>query len=275
MAKFSCETFWRIILAFKRLIGVITVKDGQVVKSYGYRFWRPAGGLGTALKNLDRWQVDEILVLDISGREAPEPALVREIKNARISTPLTYGGGIHRPEHVDELLAAGCERFVLETMAFAYPERVAKLADRVGAQALIASMPCVQAKDDAWSVKPGFYRSKSSTRDAFVIEEALKISNDLPVAEVLAIDRNHEGYKGRFSILSAEGKHPFQNLQKGIIWFGGLDLKKAINLMMDPSTVAVGVGHINFEREVAMRLFRRSLLKADPKASARKTHGLS
>lgn len=262
-------------MAFKRLLGVITVKDGRVVKSYGYRFWRPAGGLGTALKNLDRWQVDEILVLDISGRETPEPALVREIKNSRISTPLTYGGGIHRPEHVDALLAAGCERFVLETMAFTYPERVAKLADRVGAQALIASMPCVQAKDDSWSVKPGFVRRKSSTRNAFVMEDALKISNDLPVAEVLAIDRDHEGYTGQFSILSAEGKHPFQDLRKGIIWFGGIDVKQAVKLINHPSTVAVGVGHINFEKEIAMRLFRRHLLKADPRASARKTHGLS
>ncbi len=262
-------------MAFKRLLGVITVKDGRLVKSYGYRFWRPAGGLGTALKNLDRWQVDEILVLDISGREAPEPSLVREIKNSRISTPLTYGGGIHRPEHVDALLAAGCERFVLEAMAFTYPERVAKLADRVGAQALIVSMPCVQAKDDSWSVKPGFLWQKSSTRTALVMKAALKISNDLPVAEVLAIDRNHEGYKGQFSILSAEGKHPLQDLQKGIIWFGGIDVKQAVKLIDLPSTVAVGVGHINFEREVAMRLFRRHLLKGAPRASARKTHGLS
>ena len=143
MARFFYATSWGTILAFKRLLGVITVKDGRVVKSYGYRFWRPAGGLGTALKNLDRWQVDEILVLDISGRVAPDPALVLEIKNSQIATPLTYGGGIHQPEHVDALLAAGCERFVLETMAWKCPERVARLADRVGAQALIASIPLV------------------------------------------------------------------------------------------------------------------------------------
>ena len=275
MGKFFYATSWRIILAFKRLVGVITVKNGGVVKSYGYRFWRPAGGLVTALKNLDRWQVDEIVVLDISGRVAPDPAIVQEIKNSRISTPLTYGGGIHSLEHVDALLQAGCERFVLETMAFTHPKRVAKLADRVGAQALIASMPCVQAKDESWVVKSAFAWGKSAKCDELVSEYALKICKDLPVAEVLAIDRNHEGYNGQFSLLSAEGKHPFQNLQKGIIWFGGIDIKKAVNLMNHPSTVAVGVGHINFEREVAMRLFRRHLLKSAPRASARKTHGLS
>ena len=262
-------------MAFKRLLGVITVKNGWVVKSYGYRFWRPAGGLGTALKNLDRWQVDEIVVLDISGMGAPDPAIVQEIKNSRISTPLTYGGGIHRPDHVDALLAAGCERFVLETMAFAYPERVAKLADRIGAQALIISIPSVHTKDDSWMVKTGTEGAKIGKHNTFPIENAIKIGNELPVAEVLAIDRDNEGYSGQFSLSFPDGRHPFQDFKKGIIWFGGLDLKKAIKLMRDPSTVAVGFGHINFEKEVAMRLIRRYLLRGSPRALARKTHGLS
>lgn len=275
MAKFSYETSWRIILAFKRLLGVITVKNGRVVKSYGYRFWRPAGRLGTALKNLDRWQVDEIVVLDISGGEAPNPAIVQEIKNSRISTPLTYGGGIHRPEDVDALLAAGCERFVLETMAFVYPERVTKLADRIGAQALIVSIPGVHAKGNSTMAKTGYEMTKNTTPKEFPIENALKIANELPVAEVLAIDRDHEGYAGQFSLLSPDGRHPFQDLKKGIIWFGGIDVKIAIKLISHTATVAVGFGHINFEREMAMQLIRRYFLKGASRALARKTHGLS
>jgi imidazole glycerol phosphate synthase subunit HisF len=111
-------------MAYKRLVGVLAVRDGQVVKSYGYDFWRPAGRLCTALKNLDRWQVDEILVLDISRRDRVNDDVIREIRTARISTPLAYGGGIRKSEDVNPLLTAGCERFVLETMLFQYPDRI-------------------------------------------------------------------------------------------------------------------------------------------------------
>ena len=53
-------------MASKRLVASIFVKHGQVVKSYGYDFWRPAGDLVTVLEYLDAWSVDEILVTDIS-----------------------------------------------------------------------------------------------------------------------------------------------------------------------------------------------------------------
>jgi imidazole glycerol phosphate synthase subunit HisF len=260
-------------MAYKRLVGVLAVRDGQVVKSYGYDFWRPAGRLCTALKNLDRWQVDEILVLDISRRDGVNDDVIREIRTARISTPLAYGGGIRKPEDVNPLLTAGCERFVLETMLFQYPDRIKELADKVGAQALIASLPVVAANGGGWKIAPANFSLRVNQRAEPCMEEICEICNALPVAEVLAIDRENEGNSGKFSLMNSAGAHPFHNLTKGIIWFGGIAPTQAVGLLESPSTVAVGFGNRNFESEVAMRWLRRFTLRSRSREMARTTYG--
>ena len=49
-----------------RIFGVVCVKENIVVKSIGFNNFRPAGNIISALQNLEDWQVDEIIVLDIS-----------------------------------------------------------------------------------------------------------------------------------------------------------------------------------------------------------------
>jgi cyclase len=262
-------------MAYKRLVGVVAVKDGQVVKSYGYRFWRPAGRLRTALMNLDRWLVDEILILDISRRGSVDPVVVEEIRASRISTPLAYGGGIRSHEDVDSLLAAGCERFVLETMLFKFPERISNLADKVGAQALIACLPLVAFDGGCWQVDREYSARWGDSNPPRDVESFCQKCNDWPVAEVLAIDSANEGSAGRFSLLSPEGGHPFGELRKGIIWFGGIDSKQAVKLLELPATVAIGFGNLNFEREVAMRSLRQSVLRSQSGSTVRRTYGIS
>ena len=46
----------------KRLVGVITVKDGWAVQSFGYERYLPLGRPEVIAENLDRWGADEILL---------------------------------------------------------------------------------------------------------------------------------------------------------------------------------------------------------------------
>lgn len=260
-------------MAFKRIVGVLAVKEGQVVKSYGYNFWRPAGGLRTALMNLDRWLVDEILVLDISRSGKVDSRVVGEIKASRISTPLAYGGGIRHHQDVDCLLAAGCERFVLETMLFQFPDRVYGLADKVGAQALIASLPLTADAGGTWHVNVPYAKSWGKPNSELESRSLCRKCNDWPISEVLAIDSLHEGKAGRFSLASEDGRHPLEELQKGIIWFGGIGFEQAAFLLELPSTVALGFGNLNFEREIASSSLRRLLLRNQSGSLVRRTYG--
>ena len=54
----------------KRLIGVITVKDGLGVQSFGYKKYFPLGKAEILAKNFNRWGADEIFlnVIDRSDK---------------------------------------------------------------------------------------------------------------------------------------------------------------------------------------------------------------
>jgi cyclase len=224
--------------------------------------------------NLHRWMVDEILILDISRRGRVDPSVVAEIRASRISTPLAYGGGIRSPEDVDCLLAAGCERFVLETMLFQFPERISELAEKVGAQALIASLPLFARGGGDWQLNVDSSARWGILDSEFDVGSFCRKCNDWPVAEVLAIDSANEGYAGGFSIVSSDGKHPFGELRKGVIWFGGIDFKQGAMLLNQPATVAVGFGNMNFETEIAMRTLRRFVLRSRAGSTVRRTYGI-
>jgi imidazole glycerol phosphate synthase subunit HisF len=251
-------------MAFKRIISTLFVKDGMVVKSYGYRYWRPAGKLRSALQNLDRWQTDEILVIDISRRARLDPVVLREITSARISTPLVFGGGIRREEDVHRLLDVGCDRIVLENLALHEPHRVHELANLVGSQALIGSLPIVTTQQGMH-----LWQEESSQDPPRDIHEVFSHYEALPFSEILLIDAAHEGFSGKGHATMESCIDTFPG-SKGIIWFGGLDEPIATTLLRHHRTVAVAFGNVNFERELHVPLARKAILGREEK-SLRKT----
>ena len=44
----------------KRLIGVVTIRNGLAVQSFSYSSYLPLGNPLCIIQNLDRWGVDEI-----------------------------------------------------------------------------------------------------------------------------------------------------------------------------------------------------------------------
>ena len=50
----------------KRIIGVITIYNNLAVQSFSYSKILPLGNPKILLENLDRWNTDEIIILDFS-----------------------------------------------------------------------------------------------------------------------------------------------------------------------------------------------------------------
>jgi cyclase len=235
-------------MAFKRILGVLTVRDGRLVKSYGYERWRPAGGLVTALRNLDRWGADEIVVLDISRRAGLDSEILAEIKTARVSTPLAYGGGIRSAEDVHRLMAAGCDRFVLEHALFSTPELVHRLAELAGRQALIGSLPILTGENAPAIWRPETPLAWADWRKRLML---------LPVSEYFVTAVKAEGNEGAFP---EELPALFAGWPAGsVIWFGGLDISAAKACLSQPETVGVAWGNPLHEHELALPKLRRRL----------------
>ncbi len=246
-------------MAFKRIIGTLTVKDGQLVKSYGYATWRPAGSLVTALKNLDRWGVDEIVVLDISRRDELSPSVLKQIGAAKASTPIAYGGGIRNARHVRTLMDSGCDRFVLESLLFSDGAIVQELADITGRQALIASLPVRLGGNERLALwRPGPPNSVSPRFEALDDHKERLLS--LPVSEYFVTAVDAEGHAGTFPRLLPVRLEFLP--RESVIWFGGLDSSSAVECLQNPVTTAVAFGNGNHERELNAAMFRERVLRS-------------
>ena len=128
----------------KRLIGVVTVKDGWAVQSFGYRRYLPLGKPECLVNNLNRWGADEILVQAIdrsTSCKGPDFELLERLGKLGLETPLIYAGGIRTVEEGLRSIELGADRIAVDTLLHVDPDVIRGLAERLGAQALIASLP--------------------------------------------------------------------------------------------------------------------------------------
>lgn len=238
----------------KRLIGVITVKDGWAVQSFGYQRYLPLGRPECLAENLDRWGADEILVLciDRSCRQlGPDFALLQRLSGLGLSTPLTYGGGIRSVEDAGAVIQLGADRIGLDALLRDAPERVLTIAERLGAQALIAVLPL--------SLKSGklewldYRHHTSQPLDASL----LSLLAEGVISEALIVDWQHEGRPRAFDL---ELIRSFPLSEVPLLAFGGLsDPAQMRQLLVLPRVAAVAVGNFLNYREHAIQSLRNHL----------------
>ena len=243
-------------MAFKRLMAMVPVQNGQVVMSYGYTHHKPAGSLSSVLRNLDRWGIDEIVVMDISrGLQAPNFSLLEQVRRAAIRTPVAFGGGIRSAAHAVAAIAQGCDRVVVETLIWQSPGEVAHISDAIGQQAVVGAVPVV------YGHKGGFAAPvHTAQREPWA--DCLQRFEGLAISELLVIDRDNEGAAGtsRIAAQIPPSAQPHQ-----LIWFGGLAAVQAAELLRRDDTVGVAFGNPLLTTEMAahtLRLEMNALVRA-------------
>lgn len=128
----------------KRLLAAVVVDCGIVVNRYQFRRSLPVGAPRFTMEALERWELDEVCILDISGpslspRSAPQTqALIESFSGW---TPLAVGGGISSARDAKFAIQAGAERVVLGGAVFDRPELVVEVSEEIGEQAIIVSAP--------------------------------------------------------------------------------------------------------------------------------------
>jgi cyclase len=240
----------------KRLIGVVTVKDGWAVQSFGYRRYLPLGKPEWLIENLDRWGADEILVqcIDRSTRQAgPDFALLQKLGAMGLGTPLIYGGGIASAEDGVKVIQAGADRIALDSLLHDAPGVLVELGQQLGLQALVVSVPLRFAQDNVhWHD----YRSRRNlplAALARVLERGL-------ASELLAIDCEHEGQDQVFDARLVDALSDLNDWNMPIIAFGGISQVEQMRaLLARPAVTAVGVGNFLSYRELAIQQFKQAL----------------
>lgn len=125
-----------------RIIGVVLVRHGLTVQSLGFRRYLPVGRPEIAIEYLDRWGIDEIVVLDLDATargSAPDAKTVQGY--ARLcQVPLSIGGGIRSVGDVKRIIQAGADKIVVNSALLTEPGVITAAAERFGAQCVIASI---------------------------------------------------------------------------------------------------------------------------------------
>jgi cyclase len=132
----------------KRLIPVLLIKRGALVKSLRFRDHSYVGDPVNAVRIFSALEADELIVLDLDARaegRTIDRALLADIA-AEATMPLSVGGGVRSLYQIHELVAAGCEKVVIASEAVANPDFVYKAVREFGSSTITV---CIDVRADA------------------------------------------------------------------------------------------------------------------------------
>ncbi|WP_076590892.1 HisA/HisF-related TIM barrel protein [Herminiimonas arsenitoxidans] len=238
----------------KRLVGIVTVKNGWAVQSFGYRRYLPLGKPECLIENLDRWGADEILVQVIDRSVSslgPDFKLLERLGALGLETPLIYSGGIRSVSDGIKVVQSGADRISVDALLHSDLSSVKDLSERLGAQALIASLPLSFQTGGLEWLDYRFRTSKPIPDEIFSL-----IQNGI-VSEVLISDWQHEGLPGGFEQKLVQ-EFPLKNVP--IIAFGGISEHEQMRTLLKSTNVAaLAVGNFLSYKEHAIQKYKEAL----------------
>lgn len=151
-----------------RLIPVLLLREGVLVKSYEFVRFLPTGNPLNAIEFFNAWAVDEIIFLDITPTKKHHAGRLdnnfetfhtladyTRYISKRCFVPLTVGGGIKTIEDMKTLFSVGADKVTLNTVLFEHPEVLQHAAEMFGRQALVASID-VKKTTKSYGVVTGY-----------------------------------------------------------------------------------------------------------------------
>ncbi|MEY8203531.1 MAG: HisA/HisF-related TIM barrel protein [Bermanella sp.] len=176
----------------KRIIGKILIDRNLAIQSKGFATYLPLGRPEILAEFLDRWQVDEILLMDRTASVRGE-VIAAEIVSTVVEvcrTPLTVGGGITRVAQAELLVSKGADRIAINSAFHADANLVTQLSDMLGRQAVVVSLDFIMQGQQA-----RVFDHKSKTSAAYSLVDACKLAEDKGAGELFihSVDRDGRG----------------------------------------------------------------------------------
>lgn len=189
-----------------RLIPVILLKNGLIVRSQLFRIHQSIGNPLHTVRRLSNWNVDELVLLDISSEDHHDLrrddlqvqyadstllGLLPEI--ARLCfMPLAVGGRIHNVADMRARFAAGADKCVINSQAVRTPALITEAAQAFGAQAVVVSMDALRKDDGSYEV----FIDGGKTATGLQPHTWARECEALGAGEILinSIDRDGSGY---------------------------------------------------------------------------------
>ncbi|WP_306640429.1 AglZ/HisF2 family acetamidino modification protein [Sanyastnella coralliicola] len=125
-----------------RIIPILTVDNGKLVKTVKFKKPNYIGDPINAIKIFNDKMIDEIVILDITaskqGRK-PNTDLIYEMASECFS-PLGYGGGITSFEEAKKVFDQGVEKVIINSAIAGNASLLQEIADAYGSQSVVVSL---------------------------------------------------------------------------------------------------------------------------------------
>jgi cyclase len=136
-----------------RLIPVLYIKNGLIVRSEGFSYHQNIGNIINEAKRYNEWDIDELIYIDISREKVYDmrrddhkvksvdniEMIIKEISKVCFM-PLTFGGGIRTMSDIDLRVRNGADKITLNTAAVNDPLLITQAAEKYGAQCIVISV---------------------------------------------------------------------------------------------------------------------------------------
>ena len=136
-----------------RLIPVLYIKNGLIVRSEGFSYHQMIGNVINEAKRYNEWNVDELIYIDISrtnkydlrrnDHKIQSYGTIEEIIDIISKVcfmPLTFGGGIRSMEQVDQIIRSGADKVCINTGGFENNDLITQVSNSYGAQCVVISI---------------------------------------------------------------------------------------------------------------------------------------
>ncbi len=174
---------------FPRVIPVLLVSDGYLVKPVRFKGEPYIGDPINAVRIFNEKQVDELFICDIDAtvkNTGVNYTLIEEIASEAFM-PVGYGGGVTSAADARRITGIGIEKVVLGTAAFTNPDAITEIADALGSSSTVVSVDARRRLTGGWDTAVERGRRKTGMSPT----EAARRAQDLGAGEVLlsSIDR--------------------------------------------------------------------------------------
>ncbi|WP_230291702.1 imidazole glycerol phosphate synthase subunit HisF [Croceicoccus sp. Ery5] len=182
-----------------RVIPCLDVAEGRVVKGVNFVDLVDAGDPVEQARAYDAAGADELCFLDISATHEGRGTLVDIVRHTAevCFMPLTVGGGVRSVDDARTLLLAGADKVAVNSAAVARPEVVADIADRFGAQCVVASVDARRvAGEGRWEI---FTHGGRKPTGIDAVEHAVRLAG-LGAGELLVTSMDGDGTKAGYDL---------------------------------------------------------------------------
>src|SRR3954451_21680670 len=174
-----------------RVIPVLLLRDGGLVKTEGFGKQRYIGDPINAVRIFNDLRADELVFLDIlATREGRLISLdfVRDV-GEEANMPFAVGGGVRSLQDIRNILSAGAEKVVINSFAAENPDFIADAADAFGSSTITICMDVKKKRLGAAQT----WTASGSKATGFAPEAFARLAEQKGAGEIIVQSITHDG----------------------------------------------------------------------------------